>query len=52
MKLFEPAETDPFVQRAGLHAVDGLHPSDAGYRVWMEVLREQSDLATWLAPSH
>jgi lysophospholipase L1-like esterase len=42
VNLFKPAEDDPFVQRAGLHAADGLHPSDAGYRVWRDELLAQT----------
>lgn len=48
--LFEEAEHDPFVQQPGLHAADGLHPSDAGYRLWLDQLRRQADLDARLAP--
>ena len=42
VNLFKPPEDDPFVQRPGLHAADGLHPSDAGYRVWRDELLAQT----------
>jgi len=51
VKLYAPAEDDPFVQRPALNAADGLHPSDAGYRVWLQALRDQADLSERLAPS-
>lgn len=36
---------DPFVQQAQLlNARDGLHPSDAGYRLWFEALQLQAGL--------
>ena len=41
VRLFKDRSTDPFVLRPELNASDGLHPSDAGYRVWWEALREQ-----------
>jgi lysophospholipase L1-like esterase len=40
--LFKTPENDPFVQRLGLNASDGLHPSDAGYRVWRDELLAQT----------
>ncbi len=49
ISLFHDAENDPFVQIPGLHARDGLHPSDAGYRVWFDELMRQADLANRLA---
>ncbi len=51
VKLYAPAERDPFVQRPALNAADGLHPSDAGYRVWLQALHDQADLSERLAPS-
>ena len=46
VRLLQPRDQDPFVQQAGLlHAADGLHPSDAGYRVWYAALRAQGGLA-------
>lgn len=44
VNLFKPPPEDPFVQRPGLHAADGLHPSDAGYRVWLDELLTQTGL--------
>jgi len=49
VNLYQQAPQDPFVQRPGLHAADGLHPSDAGYRVWRDELLAQTDLAKRLA---
>jgi lysophospholipase L1-like esterase len=43
--LFEEREEDPFVRNPALNAVDGLHPSDGGYRVWWQVLQAQAGLA-------
>lgn len=51
VNLFEEREDDPFVQRPGLHAADGLHPSDAGYALWLEVLDRQAALRQRLAPA-
>jgi lysophospholipase L1-like esterase len=42
VNLFKAAADDPFVQRPGLHASDGLHPSDAGYRLWRDELLAQT----------
>lgn len=42
VSLFKDKAEDPFVQTPGLHAVDGLHPSDAGYRLWRDELLAQS----------
>ena len=42
VNLFKEKADDPFVQVPGLHAVDGLHPSDAGYRLWRDELLAQS----------
>jgi lysophospholipase L1-like esterase len=41
VSLFKDRGTDPFVLRPELNASDGLHPSDAGYRVWWDELRKQ-----------
>ena len=49
VNLFKPPEDDPFVQRPGLHAADGLHPSDAGYRVWRDELLAQTGWENALA---
>lgn len=51
VNLFQAPENDPFVQTPGLHARDGLHPSDAGYQVWFDELLRQADLAQVLAAS-
>ncbi len=45
VSLFKDKADDPFVQTPGLHAVDGLHPSDAGYRLWRDELLTQSGWA-------
>lgn len=42
--LFRESAADPFVRRPALNAVDGLHPSDAGYRVWFDELMTQAAL--------
>lgn len=44
VKLYEERENDPFVRQPELNASDGLHPSDAGYRVWWRELQAQSEL--------
>lgn len=51
VNLFKDRADDPFVTRPGLHAVDGLHPSDAGYRLWFDELMAQAALAPVLAPA-
>jgi lysophospholipase L1-like esterase len=45
VNLFQERDDDPFVRQAELNASDGLHPSDAGYRVWWQVLQDQADLS-------
>ena len=45
VNLFREAADDPFVQRPALNAADGLHPSDAGYRVWFDELMAQAALS-------
>lgn len=45
VNLFREAADDPFVLRPGLNARDGLHPSDAGYRVWFDELMTQAALS-------
>lgn len=45
VNLFHERDDDPFVRHPELNAGDGLHPSDAGYRVWWQVLQEQADLS-------
>ena len=49
VNLFRERDEDPFVQRPGLHAADGLHPSDTGYLQWYETLLSQPGLAARLA---
>ncbi len=44
VNLFREYGDDPFVQRPELNAADGLHPSDAGYRVWFGELMAQAAL--------
>jgi lysophospholipase L1-like esterase len=49
INLFKERDDDPFVKDKALNARDGLHPSDAGYRVWRDELMAQSQLAAVLA---
>jgi len=49
VSLFEERANDPFALHRGLNAKDGLHPSDAGYRVWMDQLMLQANLRQRLA---
>lgn len=52
VSLFKDKANDPFAQRPKeLNAADGLHPSDAGYRVWFDELMAQAQLAPVLAPA-
>lgn len=52
INLYKDKDQDPFAQQPQLlHASDGLHPSDPGYRIWFEELMQQAQLATLLAPS-
>ncbi|MDR7095362.1 SGNH/GDSL hydrolase family protein [Hydrogenophaga laconesensis] len=51
VNLFKDKADDPFAQRRELNAADGLHPSDAGYRVWFDELLAQGRLAPVLAPA-
>ncbi len=45
VRLLQPKDQDPFVLQPDLlHAADGLHPSDAGYQVWYQTLRQQGGL--------
>lgn len=45
VNLYKPRGEDPFAQRpAELHARDGLHPSDAGYALWLQELQRQANL--------
>ncbi|RYX91830.1 MAG: GDSL family lipase [Comamonadaceae bacterium] len=46
VSLYKDRADDPFAQRPKeLNARDGLHPSDAGYRIWLEELDRQAGLA-------
>ena len=49
VRLLRERADDPFVQRPQLNAADGLHPSDAGYRVWFEELMAQAGLSERLS---
>lgn len=50
VNLYKEKADDPFAQRPDeLNASDGLHPSDAGYRVWYSELNAQADLSNRLA---
>jgi lysophospholipase L1-like esterase len=49
VNLFHEREADPFVADKSLNASDGLHPSDAGYRLWLNELTAQADLARRLS---
>jgi lysophospholipase L1-like esterase len=49
ISLFKDEVNDPFAHNPGLHAADGLHPSDAGYRIWFDEIMRQADLPTLLA---
>lgn len=51
VNLFHEPADDPFVIDGGLHAGDGLHPSDAGYAVWFDELMAQSELSQHLRPA-
>jgi lysophospholipase L1-like esterase len=50
VNLFKNKADDPFAQRPKeLNASDGLHPSDAGYRLWYGELNAQAGLSAQLA---
>ena len=50
VSLYKDKADDPFAQRPDeLNARDGLHPNDAGYRLWYEALNTQAGLADRLA---
>ncbi|MGZ8253525.1 MAG: SGNH/GDSL hydrolase family protein [Burkholderiaceae bacterium] len=51
VNLFQERRDDPFVKDRSLNAIDGLHPSDAGYRVWFGELMAQGELGARLAPA-
>ena len=46
VNLYKDRSQDPFAQDPkGMNAKDGLHPSDAGYRLWYEELNRQAGLS-------
>lgn len=50
VNLFKEKADDPFAQRPDeLNARDGLHPSNAGYRLWYDELNTQADFSRRLA---
>ena len=50
VNLYKDKSGDPFAQRPDeLNASDGLHPSDAGYRLWFAELNTQADFSRRLA---
>ena len=50
VSLYKDKADDPFAQRPDeLNARDGLHPSDAGYRLWYDALNDQAALSSRLA---
>ncbi len=50
VSLYKDKADDPFAQQPDeLNARDGLHPSDAGYRLWYHELNMQAALARRLA---
>lgn len=50
VSLYKDKADDPFAQRPDeLNARDGLHPSDAGYRLWHDALNAQAGLDRRLA---
>lgn len=52
VNLYKEKADDPFAQRPDeLNAKDGLHPSDAGYRVWYSELNAQVDFSNRLNAS-
>lgn len=50
VNLFDKLAGSPSLPKASLYARDGLHPSDAGYRIWFTELMTQAELANrWAA---
>lgn len=46
VNLYKDKSEDPFARRPDeLNAIDGLHPSDAGYRLWYAELNSQADFS-------
>lgn len=53
VNLYKDKSEDPFARRPNeLNARDGLHPSDAGYRLWWDELNRQADFSNRLAALH
>ena len=46
VNLFYERNDDPFVIDRSLNAKDGLHPSDAGYRLWWQALKAHAEVAS------
>ena len=46
VNLFYERDDDPFVIDRSLNAKDGLHPSDAGYRLWWQALKAHAAVAS------
>jgi lysophospholipase L1-like esterase len=44
VSLFRERADDPFAQQPSLNARDGLHPSAAGYQIWLRELMAQAAL--------
>ena len=49
VNLFRERADDPFIEQPSLNAQDGLHPGDAGYRVWFGELMAQAALSQRLS---
>lgn len=49
VNLFHERSDDPFVIDKALNASDGLHPSDAGYRLWWQALMGHHKVAQVLS---
>jgi len=49
VNLFRESADDPFVRQPHMNAADGLHPADAGYRVWFDELMAQAGLSEHLS---
>lgn len=46
VNLYKDKSEDPFARRPDeLNAIDGLHPSDAGYRLWYDELNSQANFS-------
>ena len=51
VNLFKERSADPFTGSDTLNASDGLHPSSAGYQLWVQTLDAQAGMQARLAPS-